>query len=332
MKRLAGIVLLMAVIGGCSLIDDDLSVCGTDYQMHYEVRLETDIQMTIEEKLTLAIEQSMADTLRQWLSPIFSGQAHDLDMSFFSMDGTDVLKHHKNEVIDASQKSYTLYIPREDYMHLAVVNLAQNAYVSLEGTQHASTMRLTQRDGDTLPSLPTAVYTARLPMLMSQDSTEKFDVRLYMVSSAVALVIDSLAVPVKQIDVLYSGGATGFAIKDSVYTYDHPSLIRATKLTDQCYTLVAMPSKDAETPNGQSVMRSAKEEPSYWDLRCYATLMSGSVTETVLSIHKPLEAGTLEIIRINMNADGSMEPLNNNEVGATVKLDWNEGSEHEIEI
>lgn len=323
----------MAALTGCSLIDDDLSVCGTDYQMHYEVRLETDIRMTIEEKLTLAVEQAMADTLREWLSPIFSGQAHDLDMSFFSMDGTDVLKHHKNEVINASQKSYTLYIPREDYMHLAVVNLAQNAYISLEDTQHASTMRLAQQEGDTLPSLPTAVYTARLPMLMSQDSTEKFDVHLYMVSSAVALVIDSLAVPVQKIDVLYSGGATGFDIKDSIFTYEKSSLIRATRLTDQCYTLVAMPSRDDDTDSpANGVRRETIEEPVYWTLRCYATLMNGSVTETVLSIHKPLEAGTLEIIRINMNADGSMEPLNSNEVGATVKLDWNEGTEHEIEI
>jgi len=324
---------------GCTLIDDDLSVCGTDYIINYEMRLVTDMQMTINEELSLDIEQKMADTLRHWLAPTTSGHAHDLDVSFYSLDGTDELKHHWNEVIDATQKSYTLYIPREDYMHLAVVNIAENDNVSLSGAQHSATMRLNQKEMDTLPSHPTAIFTARekMEMLSMNDSILQFDVHLYMVSSAVALVVDSIEVPVTSMKVLLSGTATGFEVKDSVFTYAHPSLIRMERLTDQCYAAVAWPSRDEQTAAapclaGAPRKTAQEDEPAYWELRAYVNLPDGTTTETVLSVHKPLLAGTLEIICVNMKGDGSLQPIGKPEVGASVQLDWKDGSTHEIEI
>ena len=302
--------------------------------MSYEVTLVTDIQMSIEEKLTLDVEQKMAAALKQWIAPVFSGRAHDLDMSFFALDSTDILKHHKADVIDATQKSYTLNIPREDYMHLAVVNIADNEYVSLSGTQHSKTMCLEMRKRDTLPSQPTAVYTARLPMKMAQDTTiEKFDVRLYMVSCAVALVVDSLPESVRNMKAIVSGTATGFMVLDSVFTYDHPSIVRTEQLSRQCYAAVALPSKGKIKGTDLAKTKAVtQEEQTYWEVRTYVPLKDGTVTETKLSIQTPLEAGTIEIIRVNIKDNGSAEPLNRMQVGATVTLDWKEGGTHDIEI
>lgn len=304
--------------------------------MHYEVRLQTDIQLTIQERLSLDIEQNVADTLKQWLDPIFSGRAHDLHMNFYSLDGKDQLRYSSYEVIDARQKSFTLYIPREDYMHLAVVNITDNKHVSLSGTQHSSSTRINQAEGDILPSQTTAIYTARQLMRMSVDTVENFDVHLYMVSSAVALVIDTLPANMPRMDVLYSGGATGFSVIDSTYSFDHPSLIRAERLMNRCYSVVAWPSRgySEDNPQSPSLKPSAtREQEAFWELRCYVPLPNGKTTETVLSSYKPLKAGTLEVVRVNMRSDGSLEPLDETqEVGASVTLDWKEGGEHNIDI
>lgn len=338
MKRLWCIVLLAALIGGCSLIDDDLSVCGTDLLVSYQMRLETNVQMTINEELALEIEAPIAAALKQWLSPMFSGKAHDLDMSFYSLDSLDRLRHHQSEVINAEQKSFTLYIPREDYMHMAVVNIADNAYMSLTDTQHSSTARLALSKLDTLPSQPTAVYTARLPMEMAKDTVEQYSVHLYMTNCAIALAIDTLRTPVEKIDVVLSGTASGFAIRDSVFTYDHPCLCRMEKVMERCYAAVTLPTRDSivaeekPAPIAHRSPSAISNPPALWEMRAYVTLPSGTVTETILSGSEPLRAGTLTIIRTNLNEDGALEPLDNSDVGATVTLDWKQGGEHNIDI
>ena len=327
------LILTLLLITGCSLIDDDLSVCGTDYLISYEVKLVTDIQMTIEERLTLEVEQSMADTLKRWLAPIFSDQAHDLDMNFFSCDGLDELRYHSFEVVDANQKTYTLYIPMEDYMHLAVVNTSENDQISIRGGQHSSTMALEQTDRDTLNSHATAIYTARLPMhITDKDSSQSFDVRLFMISSAVALVVDTMAFTPSDMRVLLSGTASGFEIRDSVFTFAHPSLIRTEKLGDRCFAVVCLPSADTVSVAGSPAAKMRSAENALWQLRAYVTMPDGRVTETLLNVDTPLEAGKLEIIRVNIHDDGSLQPIQNMHIGATVTLDWKEGGSHDIDV
>lgn len=333
MKRPLFILLSVVLFfAGCCLIDDDLSVCGADYYLNYEVRLVTDVDMVIDEKLNKVSEQPIADTLRKWLDPIFSGIAHDLDMNFYSMDERDTLLEDKHEIIDAKEKTYTLYIPRKNYMHLALVNTAENDNISVVGTNHAKNLRLSQREGDTLNTHPTAVYTARLPMEMKEEGNESFYVHLYMVSSAVALVVDSVAVQPMNMKVLFSGGATGFNIKDSVYTYDHPSLVRTERLTDQCYAVVALPSRSETVSPIAPLLPEARKETGFWQLRVYVTMPDNSITETILNVDYPLLAGALEIIKVEMHDDGSVVPLQNAHVGATVTLDWKDGGSHDINI
>jgi hypothetical protein len=42
--------------------------------------------------------------------------------------------------------------------------------------------------------------------------------------------------------------------------------------------------------------------------------------------------GTLEIIKVQLNDDGSVTPVQTTQVGASVTLDWKEGTNHEVEI
>ena len=56
----------------------------------------------------------------------------------------------------------------------------------------------------------------------------------------------------------------------------------------------------------------------------------GTVTETELSFPYALRAGSLEIIKVKMNDDGSVSVVGNAEVGVTVTLDWKEGNTQEL--
>ena len=334
MKANQYIVLLILAIAtaGCNLIDDDLSVCGADYLINYQMNLVTEVQTTIDEKLSSDIEKPMADALKAWSEPYFEGHAHDLDMSFYSLDGTDELLEHKSDTINAKQKSYTLYIPRKDYRHLAVVNIVENNNVTLMGGQYVSSMRVAQREADTLPSHSTAIYTARLDMYMPQsDSNLTFNVHLYMASSAVAIVqTNRTATPLRMERVLLSGTASDFSINDSTYAFKHNSLIKAEKVVDGCYAMLSLPSRDEiSSPDGAKAKIKAADN-SLWQLRVYVPTAEGKVTETVLSFPYALQAGKMEIVKIEVQDDGSVVVVGNAEVGVSVTLDWKEGNEHEL--
>ena len=334
MKAKQYIVLLTLAIAtaGCSLIDDDLSVCGADYLINYEMCLVTEVQTTIDEQLSSDAEKPIADALKTWSEPYFKGNAHDLDMNFYSLDGTDELLEHKSDTINAKQKSYTLYIPRKDYRHLAVVNIAQNDNVTLMGGQYASSMRVAQREADTLPSHNTAVYTARLDMYMPQnDSNLTFNVHLYMASCAVAVVqTNPSATTLRMERVMLSGTASGFSINDSTYAFHHNSLIEAEKVIDGCYAMLSLPSRDETvSPSGAKANAKAADD-SLWQLRVYVPMPDNKVTETILSVPYALRAGRMEIIKVQVQDDGSVVVVGNTEVGASVTLDWKEGNEHEL--
>ena len=330
------IVILVSAFAaaGCSLIDDDLSACGVDYFINYQMHLVTEIHTTIDAQLSSEVEKPIANMLKKWSDPYFNGQAHDLDMSFFSMDGTDELRHHTSDIINANQKSYTLYIPREDYRHLAVVNLKENDNLTLMGGQYMTSMRLSLSEKDTLPSHPTAVYTARMDMRMGNVETDlSFNVRLYMVSSAVAIIITNnhTAVP-KMSKILVEGTATGFVLNDSTYLFKHNTLTKAEKLSDVCYAVMTMPSREATSsvPSTRGNARSTNEDAALWNVRVYTNMPDGKVTETVLSVNHPLKAGTMDIIKVQINDDGSVTPVGTTDIGATVTLDWKSGGEHEM--
>ena len=340
MKAKQYIVLLALLVAttGCRLIDDDLSVCDNqedsflNYLIRYRMNLVMEIHTMIDEDLSSAKEKPVADALKKWSEPIFTGTAHDLDMSFYSLDGTDELRHHSFEIIDATAKSYTLTIPREDYRHLAVVNVLNNSNVKVTGAELAPTACVAQRELDTLPSHPTAVYTARKTMYMPKDTNLSFDVHLYMVSSAVAVVfMDTGKEKLARVEeISLSGTASHFYVNDSIYRFNYSSCIMAEKVNDRCYGMVSFPSRDSLTTAAPMAKRVPSEDKGLWQVRVHIRTLDNKITETLLSVHKPLKAGKIEILKLQIGDDGSVQVIGTTEVGASVTLDWKKGSDYEV--
>ena len=334
-KQYILLLFLTVVSAGCRLIDDDLSVCGEEYNLNYEMRLVTEIKLTIEEKLSAETDKPLAEALKKWCDPIFSGYANDLEMDFYSLDGRDELRHHFSEIVNGKQKTFTLTIPLEDYQHLAVVNVAGNNSMTLSGTQHAATMHLEEVESDTIESHATSVYSARLPLMLQNIKQDtKFDVHLYMVSCAVALAVSDSSKNTHPVlsKMLVTGTATGFNVNDSTYSYNRPRVVRAEKVIDRCYAALLLPSRDSlEIAAAPDRAESMKADDSLWQIKAYTQLPDGKVTETVLSIKHPLKASTLEIIKVSLKDDGSLVPEQESEVSVSVTLDWKEGNQFDID-
>ena len=160
------------LMAGCSVIDDDLSDCGEpeeEYKIDYELRLITNMTTELETQLTTITEMGVAESLRAHLKDIFSDFAHDIDLSFYDTEGDMTRLHHKRDIIDANQTSYTLTLPMQEYMHLAVANIAENHVVGLSNDENCQTSMLQQTDDSPIASHTTGLFTARLPMEVLSD-------------------------------------------------------------------------------------------------------------------------------------------------------------------
>ncbi|MBQ9231624.1 MAG: hypothetical protein IJ190_10690 [Prevotella sp.] len=329
----------------CSTIDDDLSDCDTDsgydYDLRYEMRLVTNISTELTTQLSAtAAEQKVADALRQHLRNVFSDQAHDVNLSFYDTTGDSVRQHQQEDIIDESQKVYTLNLPMQEYMHLAVANVVDNALVGLRGDDYCHPAQLAQVSGETVDSHSTGIFTARQPMHVLEGVDQTFDVRLYMANCAAAIVIDTTGVQVSGIAVETTGFADGFSICDSVYHFSAgtPASIRAhhvavddSKLA--CYCSVNFPSREVmrtviETTDPFVSVGTAE---GLWQYKVYVTMPDGSVTETLLDMNEPLRAGQLRVLTARLGDDGSVW-VDDTTVGVSVTLNWNDGGQHEVPL
>ena len=314
---------------GCSSIDDDRTDCGEEeeeLQLDYELRLVTNMTTELQTQLATITEVGVANALKTHLKDIFSDFAHDIDLSFYDTEGDRGVLYHKSDVIDANQTTYTLTLPMNKYMHLAVANLVENAVVSLENEEHSYSSKLQQQEGNALDSHTTGLFTARQPMEVLSGVSQVFNVRLYMANSAVALVLDTKGHQYTDLKVYATGFATQFNISDSVYVYPEASpLIRANKVDTGndllCYCSVNFPSLDA-APAGTDTI---------WQLKVYLTNLDGSITETTLDVKEPLKAGDLRIIKGELDDEGAVRPYGST-VGASVQLDWNSGGSYDPEL
>lgn len=321
---LAGCLLLCS----CSLIDEDLSKCGRENEINYQLRLLTNIQSELETELTTPEERKVAEALRARLKNIFTETAHDVDLSFYNT--TDLLRaKHETHIMDASQASYTLYLPVREYMHLAVANIVDAANVKLIDDDTTPTSRLLQTDGDTIDSHTTGLFTARLPIEVRADEDRTFDVKLYMANAAAALVIDTTGVSgIQDIKIYSSGFARSFAVCDSVYAYtDKAPVVRSADVPIDgsryvCRYTVNFPSY--QTP----VARATRE---YWRFMAYITLPDGTVTENIISIQSPLLPEHLRVVKMKLKNDGGLEAVTG-DVGVSVTLDWKQGGTFEPEL
>lgn len=318
---------------GCSLIDDDLSVCGESMLLDYQLQLHTELSMQLQTELMTEQEAPVRKALENWLAPIFTDHAKDIDLRFFSSENDEISKYI-HDVINDNRTSYTIYLPSMNYMHLAVANIEDDSQVHLTGGEHSQTQKLTLSSGE-LHSLKTGVFSARLPMDVN-DTTTHFEVHLYMVSAAVVLVVDETNCPgiigmVGQMD----GSAESFSVRDSVYYYTHPRTINMEGIAVQSGG-AAMPSKNM--PAAASPFRCLgavafpTQNDTTWSVTAVADLGGDRHTTTTITLDDPLKAGTLRIIRCDMKPNGELVPVTTSDVGATVELDWDDGGGHEIEV
>jgi hypothetical protein len=324
-----------AVLAGCSMIDEDQDDCGIQAEINYELQLMTTLTAELHLQLETETEGQLFYALRDYLKNIFSDFAHDVDLSFYDVVGDSTRLRHEKHIVDANQVSYTLNLPMRDYMHLAAANLVDNHLVGLvnDGLCHPSMLQ--QVAGDTIDSHDTGLFTARLPMQVLNGVNQNFDVRLYMANCAVCLIIDTQGHDASQIKVYSTGFATDFNICDSVFKYSsRPPVVRTQMLNpgggEIAFCSVNFPSRDPSVPKC--------DEESLWEFRVYAspsktigTRAETSITETILSVSEPINAGKLKIIRCKLLDDGSVV-TKAPKVGVSVTLDWKEGSVYHPEL
>ena len=247
------------------MIDDDLSECGEELVIDYQLQLRTELSTQLQTELSEVSDSLLRESLKEWLLPVFTDKAKDINLHFFNKE-TDILRRRIQDVINASQTSYTLKLPKENYMHLALANIADNNQMSLADRDHSTTMCLNLPKSSSLKSMNTGVFTARLDMTVD-DNSKHFDVYLYMVNAAVALVIDTTACDsLVSMEGTLNDVACGFSMRDSTFSYATPCAFRFENVpirraagasamqgrvkaeddpaTTACLATVGMPSRD----------------------------------------------------------------------------------------
>ena len=311
-----------------------MSVCGEELMVNYQLQLHTELSLQLQAELMTEMEEPVRKALQEWLDPIFTDIAKDIDLRFYSRDFDD-LRHLIQEVINDNRTSYTIYLPQENYMHLGVANIAENDQVRFLGTDHSETMEFRMPDKDIINPLNTGLFTVRLPMNVDEN-TRSFDVHLYMVNAAVAVVLDVMDCPdFISVEGVTTDCAESFMVKDSVFSHAHPRMFLMENL--RINYSGSMPAgkkgmKSAETPFrclATVCMPTPDDKP--WHVEFVTTMAGGETPKTTLDLDEPLKAGTLRIIRCRLGSKGDVVPLTQG-VGASVDLDWKDSNEHNIDI
>lgn len=313
-----------------SCIDEDLSACGRDYAVEYRVELTTNLKSEIGTQLTSADEQRLGKNLEQALAGIFTNRAHDIELNFYDAASHEA-KHSVRDVINNNQASYTIYLPAQNYMHLALANLQKEPHTAIVGAGNAKAMTLQQNaEADTAYAHQTGLFTAREEMKV-ENTDQTFHVTLYMQNAAAALVINPKNAPrPTKVEVFSKGFANAFAVCDSLYAFDENPVVRTNDVADE--KLICRYSVNFPSP-----------ESGNWEFHAYVTMPGDpaakpgtraakpSITRTVLTVPSPLRAGELRIIKTALKDDGSLVP-ESNEVGASITLDWKPGGNHDVEL
>lgn len=318
----------LLLLTGCSSIDDDLSDCppeGNEYEIEYELQLVTNISDELRAQLTTETEGLVGDALRNHLDGIFTNYAQDISLSFYDVDKDGKRLHYEEKTMGGNEKTYKLNLPMRQYRHLAVANVQENSQVHLEGGEQRDALTLQQEEKETVDSHEMGIFTARADMEIQEGKDQTFHVNLYIANSAVALVLDPRGHDFRSVQVFSTGFATGYNVNNSTYTFvENPPLVRtqqiATGTDELCFCSVNFPSRDE--PEGDEAL---------WEFRVYVTNADGTITETVLGVREPLQAGELKIVKAYLDDEGGACPTDAT-VGANVTLDWNNAGDHEIEI
>jgi hypothetical protein len=325
-----------AFVLSCSLIDDDLSTCEPDSHLDYSLQLVTNMTAELKTQLSLESDIQVSAVLNNYLGSVFTDFAHDLDLSFYDVTGDSLRLHHEAHVMDASESTYTLFIPVRNYMHLAVANVEKEPLVSLVDADKCHHSALVQTLGDTIPSHRSALFTARQPMKVLEREDQEFDVSLFMVNCASALVLDTLQSGVRDVKVYMKGFATSFDICDSLYHFDRSPVVKADSLPADggdklCFSAIHFPSRRSSTKAVVEIEDEGSEGDgtTLWQIAVYCRLPDGTITETVLDMTRFIAPGCVRVVKGTVTREGSVEPTDH-ALGVSVTLDWKKGGEQII--
>ena len=336
MRRL-WFIIVPFIFAACSLIDDDLTVCGEDVLLDYQLQLHTELSMQLQTELMTETEEPVRNALSKWLAPIFTETAKDVDLRFFSTESDDI-RYWIQEVINRRQRRYTIQLPKENYMHLGIANLADNNHLQLVDGEHSATMALRlPEDVEEVSSLNTGVFSARMPMVIG-DSSQTFEVRLYMTTCAVALVIDTtFCDSLVSIEGKMIGSAVGFMVNDSSYIYNKDfrivmDSVAVERIIPQYIGRRAPGDPARDTYMCLAASSFPTQDNQAWQMEVKTTLTGNRHTTTRLEITDPLKAGALRIVRLHVDGQGGVQPVQGTEVGVSVTLDWKDGGTHDIDL
>lgn len=315
---LIALMTLSIAFGLSSCINEDMSKCGKDYKIKYNLRLNTQIHTLIDLDLNTTEERHIANQLKQELGTVFTDHALDNDLSFFI--GNDLYRHEAN-IMNANSVSYTIYLPRNDYQNLSLANTGSARNVKITGANACKALALEQEQKDTIDSHNIGLFTSRLT-INEADFEHDLQTTLYMANCAAAVVINQQEVKPAELWGFVEGMATHFLVNDSIFSTSRNTIVRAKRINeastasdqthDALYT-VSFPSSKAE-----------------WRYHII-TKVNGKYTETILTLNEPLKAGRLKLIKAKLKADGSLV-VTNASVGVSVKLDWKPGGSHDVDI
>ena len=178
-------------------------------------------------------------------------------------------------------------------------------------------------------------------MDIQEGEDQQFDVKLYTTCCAHAQVLDTLGSHIKNMRVYANGFATGFSLADSTFRFAYTPWVRADKVDVKgapgqrlCYAAVTFPSRDV--PDSKVIIHdddtvTEVADEALWRYTVYTTLQDGTITETVLGVKIPIQAGQLKIIQCTVTNDGAVNPKAP-WVGASVTLKWNDQPDWNVEI
>ena len=344
---------LSLLLASCSMIDEDQSDCNytkVEYDLTLVTNITTEIETQLETQLNTQLEMELGVLLKDFLSNIFTDYAHDVNLSFYDTHGDSLRLQHDEHIMDANQASYTLNLPKREYMHLAAANLVDNDLVDLVNDERCHHAVLEQDEPDTISSHNTGLFTARQMIEVLEGIDQTFSVHLYMTNCAAALVLDTQGYDISGMQVYTTGFASRFFLCDSTYAYPNRSpIVRTTKIAksedsqEVAFCSVNFPSR---TPSKtRTVIETTEpfiaepEDEVLWEFRVYVPSPNSTrqetqettYTETRLLINEMLYPGQLKIVKARIGANGTIE-TDAPEVGVSVTLDWKPGSIYHPEL
>ena len=338
-------------LSSCSKIDDDRDDCEVDFQAQYRMCLVTNENLEIAR--VLGEHTAIGNDLREHLKDVFTDYGHDLGLGFYALPDSvrkQPLRGALPTEMNATERSFEFFMPILDYMHLATSNVVSNGTVILRNDDrcHGASLIIDPTLSDTIASQQTGLFSGRRLLTDMTYGKQQYDMNMYMVNCADAIVLDPRTALFTDVKVYTRGFAYSFSVCDSLFHYEKPTVTRSERVTLNdtnwlCFCSVNLPSRE---PSNSTRLRVETDQPflyadcdeEIWYYDCYVTMAdgrpnglnikAGTITKTTLAIRHPLRAGQLKVI-LGWIDDRGVVHTDDQEVGVSIDLDWKPGIEFE---